>query len=464
MEGRYRLIIGVLFTLTFFLPLSVRAVGLDLLSPQEIVPFQIDPEVYNFSDLLSPELTPPSNSADGADLNEPSYEQEDYVILAAYEEDDSVKRMVEKQLNLYLTTKRNTFQTWLERSGRYKDLIQELLKKESLPPDLVFLPLIESGYKLSARSRARAVGPWQFISATAKRYGLRINYWIDERRDPVKSTLAAARYLKDLYEDFKSWPLALAAYNAGEGRIRYAIRKGRTRDYWKLASSRRYLKRETRQYVSKFIAAGIIATNPELYGFSDLQYGEPFRFDEVKINSPVSLKFVAGCTGTTVSRIKELNPELKRWCTPPDMSSYTIRVPYGKGGEFQKCYNSAKPSERMPRIPYIVRKGDTLYDIARKFGVPRREVYSMNRGINPRRLRPGMMIFLPPSDSTGRVSKVTNLRADPTLVPYKVRKGDTLYEIAKKRGIKLSKLIAINRNTDPRALRPGSTIYLPFSE
>ncbi len=453
----------LLFSWLVILFLPSLTMGISLLSTEEIFPLKVDSLQY---EVPAPVLEDPYlDDTSGTTTEPPPLEaspKRDYVILTAYDRDASVRRMVEKQINLYLTTRRKTFQKWLERSGRFQSLIRDVLEEEGLPPDLVYLPLIESGYRLSARSRARAVGPWQFIAATAKRYGLRINYWLDERRDPVKATRAASRYLRDLYQDFQSWPLALAAYNAGEGRIRYAIRKGKTDDYWKLARSRRYLKRETRHYVSRFIAAGMIAAAPEKYGFLDLEYHEPFRFDEVEISSPVSLSFVGRCTGTDTKTIRQLNPELKRWCTPPDFKSYTLRVPEGKAGEFLSCYRRATPRERMPRIPYIVKKGDTLYEIAKRYRIPRRELYSMNRGVNPRRLRPGMMIFLPPSES--RISSISRAASDPSLVPYTIRKGDTISEIASRYGVKARQVLALNRTLNPRRLRPGSVIYLPSSE
>lgn len=460
-RARLRQVIFLTCLTILFLPALAK--GMSLLTPEEIFPLKIDGLQYEV-----PALVLEGPSLDDKDIRTPepltekAGRERDYVILTAYDRDASVRRMVEKQINLYLTTRRKTFQKWLERSGRFQSLIRDVLEEEGLPPDLVYLPLIESGYRLSARSRARAVGPWQFIAATAKRYGLRINYWLDERRDPVKATRAASRYLRDLYRDFQSWPLALAAYNAGEGRIRYAIRKGKTDDYWKLARSRRYLKRETRYYVSRFIAAGMIAADPEKYGFLDLDYHEPFRFDEVKISSPVSLSFVGRCTGTDTETIRRLNPELKRWCTPPDFKSYTLRVPEGKAGEFLSCYRKASPRERMPRIPYIVKKGDTLYEIAKRYRIPRKELYSMNRGVNPRRLRPGMMIFLPPSES--RISSISRTASDPGLVPYTIRKGDTLSGIARRYGVKTRQILALNRTIHPRRLRPGSVIYLPPSE
>ena len=328
-------------------------------------------------------------------LQETQEEKSEYVILASYTENELVRQYVDRQIKIYTTKKRKTFAQWLARAGRYIELIKRILREEGLPEELVYLPLIESGFNTRARSHARAVGPWQFISATAKKYGLKINYWVDERRDPVKSTHAAARYLKNLYEQFGSWPLALAAYNAGEGRVRRALRKCKTDDYWRIIKTR-YLKRETKHYVSKFFAAGIIASDPEKYGFNDIQYHEPIRFEEVTIDKPASLKFIARCAKTSLRYIRELNPELKRWCTPVDEPAYTLRIPEGTREDFLECFYKAPPNRRMPRVPYIIKKGDTIYEIAKRFGIKRKDIFALNKGVNPRRLHPGRILYLPP--------------------------------------------------------------------
>ncbi len=408
---------------------------------------------------LSPYLCrqPRDRALDGggmlAEEEEPPEEKE-FLLLAAYKEDETARDSVERHIFLYTTSKRRTFEKWLQRSGRYLDTIKAILKEEGLPEELVYLPLIESGYSTDARSSADAVGPWQFMESTGKSYDLKTDYWRDERRDPIKSTVAAARYLKDLYDRFESWPLALAAYNAGEGRVRRALRKSRSDNYWRIIRTK-YLKKETRNYVSKFIAAGIIASDPEKYGFTDIDYHAPMRFDEVVIKSPASLSFIARCSGTTVEAVRELNPELKRWCTPPDLREYTVRVPEGRGERFRKCFDDAPPAKRMPKIPYIIKKGDTLWEIAESFQVSRRELHALNKGIDPKRLRPGSIIYLPPSDD------FVDLELTPK-TPYIIKKGDTLWEIARSFKVSRKELLALNRGIDPKRLRPGSIIYLPL--
>lgn len=425
-------------------------------------------ETFSF---ISPPFTPDLSSLPDLNFYNKSHGEEDmvvqsgieeatpeYVILTTYIEDDIARPFIERQIELFTIKKRKTFEKWLERMGKYIEIIRTVLLEEDMPEDLVYLPLIESGYNTSAFSRARAVGPWQFIDSTARRYGLKIDYWRDERRDPVKSTRAAARYLKDLYSEFGTWSLALAAYNAGEGKIRKALRKTKADNYWGIARTR-YLKTETRNYVSKFIAAGTIASAPEDFGFNEIDYHPPLRFEEVDIMLPASLTFIAECSDTSVPVIKELNPELKRWCTPPDLQTYTIRIPEGQKDVFLECFYNSTSKERMPKIPYFIKKGDTLYDLAIKYNIPQKELLALNKGINPRRLRPGSMIYLPPSDGT---EEIHAYGGNVELISYTIKAGDTFYDIARKYKVPEKELYALNRDVDPKRLRPGTLIYLPY--
>lgn len=230
-------------------------------------------------------------------IEEPAPEPEEEEELPTYDVPIILNSSVESHIDYFNVRIRDKFELWLSRSGRYLPLMKEIFKKNDLPEDLVFVSLIESGFNPYAYSRARAVGPWQFMKGTGLKYGLRINEWIDERRDPVKSTIAAANYLKDLYAMFNSWPLALASYNAGEGRVGRAMAKSKAGDFWDLRSTR-YLRPETRNYVPKFMAATIIAKNPEKYGFN-LNYHEPLQYDEVVIDRPTDLRLIAKTAGVT---------------------------------------------------------------------------------------------------------------------------------------------------------------------
>jgi membrane-bound lytic murein transglycosylase D len=273
---------------------------------------------------------------------------------------------------------RGWFESALARSGRYIPMMAETLQEAGLPEDLVYLSLIESGFSTAAVSKAKAVGPWQFIRATGLRYGLRIDGWVDERRDPVKSTRAAAAYLKDLHEQFGEWFLAAAAYNAGEGKVERAIQRSQTNDFWSLSRRRTILKQETRNYVPKFIAAALIAGAPEKYGFGDLTYDEPMEYEEVVTHRPLSLTTVAVLAGTTTDKIKELNPALLRSITPPSETGFSLRVPAGAGETFTQAYTGRFDSTGVKVITHKVKRGETLTSIAKRYGQKTAQLMELN--------------------------------------------------------------------------------------
>ncbi|MBU4574135.1 MAG: lytic transglycosylase domain-containing protein, partial [Proteobacteria bacterium] len=256
--------------------------------------------------------------------------QADEAETVTYDIPIVINSRVEFFIEYFQTKVPKRFRIWLSRSGRYLPMMRAILKEHGLPEDLVYLALIESGFSCQAYSRAHAVGPWQFIRGTGKRYGLAINYWVDERRDPVKATHAAARYLKDLHDEFGSWYLAAAAYNAGEGKVRRALKRYNADDFWSISQGRRYyLKSETRQYVPKMIAAAIIAKEPDKYGFTDIQYEQPMVFDVVKVHPGTSLGVAAKLAGIKSKELNDLNPELRRWAIPPTGGMYELRIPQG---------------------------------------------------------------------------------------------------------------------------------------
>ncbi|MDA8432783.1 MAG: transglycosylase SLT domain-containing protein [Nitrospiraceae bacterium] len=316
-------------------------------------------------------------------------------LITSYESNATASKAVERSIGLFSTTIKERFSLWLSRSGQYLDMMKEILRKKNVPEDIVFLSLIESGFNPNAYSIARAAGPWQFIASTARRYGLAINWWKDERRDPVKSTEAAADYLKDLYGMFGSWNLAMAAYNAGEGKILKAIKRSKADTYWDLLGTQ-HIKRETKEYVPRFIAAGLIATNPKDFGFEDIAYHEPLSYDEVMLDAPVDLSVAAECAGTDVQELKKLNPELRRWCTPPDVQQYVLRVPKGTKDEFQEKLSQVPEGERFTIGHYTVRQGDTFKKIARKTGVPVPVILSLNSMEKIMPLKSGSSLYLPP--------------------------------------------------------------------
>lgn len=316
-------------------------------------------------------------------------------IETHYKDNETALKAVEKNLLLYTNRLKNTFKIWIERSGKYIDIMRNILKERGLPEELVFLPIVESGFNPHAYSPARAVGPWQFISDTAKRYGLIIDWWRDERKDPVKSTQAAASYLKDLYRMFGSWNLSLAAYNAGEGRILRSLKRSGENDYWALME-KKHIPQETRDYVPRYIAAKKIIQNPEEYGFYNLDYHEPFEYDEVTIDSPIDIDLVARCAETTVSVIRELNPELRRWSTPPGIPYYKIRVPKGTKERFFENLKSVPKNKWFSYDTYKVKKGDTLKKISKKTGFPVSVIIALNSLSGVEKLNAGTLIKIPP--------------------------------------------------------------------
>ncbi|MCX7770728.1 MAG: transglycosylase SLT domain-containing protein [Proteobacteria bacterium] len=235
---------------------------------------------------------------------------------------------VDTFLNYFKTRLKDRFAVWLSRSSRYLPIINKIFEEHGLASELVFLPLIESGFSPYATSRAQAVGIWQFIKGTAIRYGLRVDNFIDERRDPEKSAIAAAKYLKDLYEMFGSWDLALAAYNAGEGKIMRIINSKGTNDFWEVIKHKK-VKRETKEYVPRFVAASLIAKEPEEYGFEDIKYLPPLEYEEVLLPPKTTLASVGKIIDVDEDTLKEYNPAIKYGVLPPD-TSYYVRIPKDK--------------------------------------------------------------------------------------------------------------------------------------
>ena len=301
---------------------------------------------------------------------------------------------VEQFIQHFQTAGKKIFSSWLARSAKYIPLMRNLLRENGLPEDLVYLALIESGFNPKAYSRRKATGPWQFIYPTGKRYGLRVNWWVDERRDPEKSTVAAAKYLKDLYDLFECWYLAAASYNAGEGKISRAMKRYRTEDFWEL-SKHRYLKRETKNYVPQMIAAALVAKDPEAYGFVDIEYQDPLCYDKVKVPEVTTLGLIAEACEVSVEEIKDLNPELLRGCTPPGVPDYEIRIPCGTRGVFVRNFEALQPLPRFRFKTHVVRKGDTLSGIARRYRVDMQPLLELNKLKKTSRLSIGTNLVIP---------------------------------------------------------------------
>ncbi len=320
---------------------------------------------------------------------------------------------VEGAIRYYTGRARNPFTLWLLRSGRYQHMMQDILASYGLPRDLVWLSLVESGFSPWAYSRAHAAGPWQFIKATAKLYGLRVTWWVDERRDPVKATHAAARYLKDLYQELGTWPLALASYNCGEGRVRRAMRRERTDDFWAL----RRLPRQTRHFIPRYMAAAIIGKNPEAFGF-DVERHPPLEYETITLDGTVDLRLTAECLGIDYQQLRELNPELTRWCTPPGDPHYDLRVPVGLTPRYLAHMGTIRRSAPDTYKEHRVTQGESLWRISRRYGVPIAVLAEVNGIRNKSRIRIGQIIMVPVS---GKDAPYESRRlSPPTRLPEKV--------------------------------------------
>jgi membrane-bound lytic murein transglycosylase D len=342
-------------------------------------------------------------------------------------------RRVENSIIYFQTVAREACETYLRRSGKFKDLMQAILREKGLPEDLVWLCMVESGFNSQAYSWARAMGPWQFIAATGRKYGLRRNWWYDERRDFVKSTYAACDYLAFLYNRYNSWPLALAAYNGGEGRVDRAIKKCNTNNFWKLQ-----LNSQTTNYVPLYMAATIIAKDPQRYGF-DVGYDEPLRFDEVMVNQPVDLKKVAKKLGTSFTVMRELNPELRRGVTPPNYPAYRLRIPLGTKELFAQEFKGYDVKTSGLFVEHKVKRGQTLSHISYTYGVPVSAIVELNGLTNKHRLSIGQRLIIPAnkqvaakSSSSDKSTIKNNKTQSEGSFVYTVKKGDTISELAMK--------------------------------
>ena len=285
------------------------------------------------------------------------------------------------------------FSRSLARSQAYEEMMKKIFREKNLPEELFYLALIESGYNPTAFSRAKASGIWQFIGQTAKRFGLRVDKWVDERRDPEKSTLAAAEYLKNLHGMFNNWDLATASYNAGEGKILTAMKKAQSDDFWEI-SNHRYLQKETKEYVPRFLAAMTIAKEPQKYGFSNIEYHPPLVYEKVSVPPSTNLALIARAAETDLAEIRALNPALLREKTPPNLSRFEINLPPGKKEIFEKNFSSLSRS-LASKNTHRVSSGDTLSRLAKKYQVSVQELCQANAITAQTTLKLGSFLKIP---------------------------------------------------------------------
>ena len=398
----------------------------------------------------------------------PSTEEAVKADLAATEHDVPIPQnpKVLAAVELLSGRLRDYVQESLTRGSKYLPMIQNVFRAEGLPLDLAYIPVIESGFKTNALSKASAKGPWQFMKPTARDHGLKTDWYIDERSDPEKATVAAAKYLKTLHRMFNGdWHLVLAAYNGGLGRLQRAMKVRQTDDFWSLSETPKYLPRETREYVPLILAAIIVAKNPAQYGF---QYtpSETATYEKVPVPRAVDLRRVAEWTGTTIDEIQALNPELRRWTTPVKYPNYEVKVPVGTAEKLTARLTGAPPSDLGALNWYTVKRGETLSTVARKLRVNRVDLAEANNLSVSSRIRPGQDLIIPRAPATllaaraerpapatvasrpiGGAATVTTVgrRAEAGPVTYRVKRGDTLISIARLFDTTVDKLRTLNR-------------------
>lgn len=342
-------------------------------------------------------------------------------------------------INYFSTKGRGTLEHALERSGRYRDMIERVLKEEGVPQDLIYLAQAESGFHPLALSRAGARGMWQFMASRATGYGLERNWWVDERQDPEKSTRAAAHHLKDLYNEFGDWYLAMAAYNSGPLTVQRAVERTGYADFWELYR-RNVLPKETRNYVPIIIAVTIMAKNPSQYGLEDVVMDKAPAVDKIKIDYPVDLRLVAECTDTPLATLQDLNPSLLRMTTPKE-GEFTLNVPTGTAEKFEKTIAAIPQDMRVWWRYHTVEPGETLSHVAARYHTTSAAIAQVNSLDTDAELQTDAKLIIPVTP--GR--QVDKLTFSNRATRYKVRKGDTVLSIADDFGVPAERLRKWNR-------------------
>jgi len=364
-------------------------------------------------------------------------------------------------INYFSTRGKGTIEHALARSGRYREMIQRIFKEEGVPQDLIYLAQAESGFHPLALSRAGARGMWQFMASRANGYGLDRNWWVDDRQDPEKSTRAAARHLKDLYNQFGDWYLAMAAYNSGPGTVQHAVQRTGYADFWELYR-RGVLPKETKNYVPIIIAVTIMAKNPAQYGLEDVQPEVAPEIEKVKIDYPVDLRLVAECTDVPLATLQDLNPSLLRMTTPKDRE-FTLNLPAGTADRFQSAIASIPQDKRTWWRYHKVQSGETMTQIASRYHTTAKAIAEVNNLEPEAELLQNAKLVIPVTPGRRPEGERTAYSRHPTR--YKVRKGDTVTSVADDFGVPVEKLRRWN-HLKGNALRSGRTllIYRPIAE
>jgi membrane-bound lytic murein transglycosylase D len=376
---------------------------------------------------------------------------------------------VQYYLDFFQGRGRERMGIWLSRMPRYEAMVRDRLQHENLPGDLVYLALIESGFSNTATSRAKAVGMWQFMKGTAKGYGLRVDSWVDDRRDPYKATDAAARHLSDLNRRFGSLYLAAAAYNAGSGKVSRGIVRLPDEDSDSVNSDATFfrlydtklLRRETKDYVPKLIAAALIAKQPKRYGFNPVR-AEPATYDSIVVPDMTGLDVIARLADATVAAIRELNPQYLRLATPPGTRS-VVRLPVGRGPVTVAAYADLPPRQRVTFIEHFIARGETLGGIALRYRVSQTMLAAANPKVNSRRLRIGQRVVVPTGGALS--TRVARRMAEPVVAAgtstggfHRVRSGETISEIADEYGVTQRELLGWNGLDRRGRIRAGQRL------
>lgn len=387
-----------------------------------------------------------------------------------------------KWINYFVGRGRDSLLRYLELSGRYAPFMSEMLNERGMPRDLIFLAMAESGFQNNAKSHARAVGPWQFIMPTGKKFGLKIDWYVDERRDPIKSTIAASTYLRDLYKMFGNWELAAAAYNAGEGKISRAVRRFASDDFWKL-SNHRFLKSETRNYVPKIMALAIIGKNLKSFGLEAIEFKDSLEFETVSVPPLTDLIALSESIGWDLENLQLWNPELMRWFTPPHVN-YTLRTPVGYSDKVAN-YIANHPGGNDNFQKILISSRMNVNELSRKYKIPVEVLLDINEQDRDRtNFSKGDEINIPFRvgqhgkermyadlyekvrskssrrnfyDHIANAKRKGPLHFSPTQF-YIVKSGDTLWDVSKRTGVPLENLIRANLRTVENGLRPGTKL------
>lgn len=420
----------------------------------------------------SPDLPPPTvllPEEEPALLAQPEVTPDPIVLDAILDSPWARTPAMEERVQEWIESMRGReasyFRTSLARMGRYRSIVEEEIREGDLPPSLLYLPIVESWYNPKAHSRVGASGLWQFMPPTARGMGLRVDSFVDERRDFVLSTSQALAYLSELNGQFGSWFLALAAYNAGPGRVDRILRRQRQEGeghdgvFLEILSD---LPRETRDFVPRFLAAARIARDPGAHGLDDVLPDDPFRFDEVEVFDGISLDVMARAAEVDLRDLEELNPQLLRGVTPFGGGT-KLRVPEGMGEGFAAAIEAIPPGERISFLEHAVARGETLTHIARLYGVPVSDIQAANPALQPRRMQIGQRVVVPRAPSSvARVSEsagpIPGAGAAPTV--YSVRAGDTLSGIAARHRVPVGDLLRWNGLSRNAIIRPGDEVRI----